>query len=219
MKSVNQRFVAMIVGAVSALLLIGLIGVLSTRQMADELEYTDESIIRSLAILSGIERDFLLIRVNALYHLSYTDPAKKAPHEATIRRNITETRSLLEEYQRSLIVNARDKELIEQDIRLFNQYLAALDKVLAHSNANQKEAAVVVVESEWKPAGDSLTTALAQHAHFKEQFVEQAVQRSMRSGRRQTWLIVLLTLVGVLAIGVAAFFFRKSLAATLQSRH
>lgn len=217
-KSVNQRFVAIIAGAVSALLLIGLIGVLSTRQMADELEYTDESIIRSLAILSGIERDFLLIRVNALYHLSYVEQSKKEPHEATIRHNIAETQALLDEYRASLVVNARDKELIEQDIRLFHVYLAALDKVLAHSNANQREAAVVVVESEWKPAGERLTTALAQHARFKEQFVEQTVQKSMESGRRQTWLIVLLTLVGVVAVLVAAYFFRKSLLATHQSR-
>jgi len=217
-KSVNQRFVAIIAGAVLSLLLIGLIGVLSTRQMADELEYTDESIIRSLAILSGIERDFLLIRVNALYHLSYSEVSKKEPHEATIRHNIAETQNLLDEYRRTLVVNARDKELIEQDIRLFNVYLAALDKVLAHSNANQKEAAVVVVESEWKPAGDSLTSALAQHAHFKEQFVEQAVQRSMQSGRRQTWVIVLLTVLGVLGVVVAAYFFRKSLVATLPPR-
>lgn len=217
-KSVNQRFIAIIAGAVLALLLIGLIGVLSTRQMADELEYTDESIIRSLAILSGIERDFLLIRVNALYHLSYTEPEKKAPHEATIRHNIAETQALLEEYRDSLVVNVRDKELIEQDIRLFAAYLSALDKVLAHSNANQKEAAVVVVESEWKPAGDSLTAALAQHAHFKEQFVEQAVQRSMQTGRRQTWVIVLLTALGVIGVLLAAYFFRKSLSATTPPR-
>ncbi|WP_373974564.1 MCP four helix bundle domain-containing protein [Chitinibacter sp. SCUT-21] len=216
-RSVNQRFIAIIAGAVSALLIIGLIGVLSTRQMADELEYTDESIIRSLAILSGIERDFLLIRVNALYHLSYAEQGKKAPHEATIRHNIAETQSLLDEYQRTLVVNARDKELIEQDIQLFNVYLAALDKVLLHSNANQKEAAVVVVESEWKPAGERLTTALAQHAHFKEQFVEQAVQKSMESGRRQTWLIVLLTILGIVAVVAAAYFFRKSLLATHQT--
>ncbi|WP_157669700.1 MCP four helix bundle domain-containing protein [Chitinibacter sp. GC72] len=215
-KTVNQRFLAIVFGAISALILIGLIGVLSTQRMADDLEFTDESIIRSLAILSGIERDFLLIRVNALYHLSYAETAKKAPHEATIRRNITETQSLLDEYQRTLVVNQRDKELIEQDIRLFKVYLAALEKVLHHSNANQREAAVVVVESEWKPAGESLTTALAQHAHFKEQFVEQAVQRSMQSGRRQTWMIILLTLLGVAGVLVAAYFFRKSLAATAQ---
>ncbi|WP_410498968.1 MCP four helix bundle domain-containing protein [Chitinibacter sp. S2-10] len=217
-QAVNQRFFAIILGAISALILIGLVGVVSTQRMADDLEFTDESIIRSLAILSGIERDFLLIRVNALYHLSYSEASKKAPHEVTIRRNITETQALLEEYQRTLVVNLRDRELIEQDIRLFKIYLAALDKVLSHSRANQKEAAVVVVESEWKPAGESLTSALAQHAHFKEQFVEQAVQRSMQTGRRQTWMIIALTIVGIFGVLVAAYFFRKSLAATAQSR-
>ncbi len=79
--SVNQRLVAIIAGAVIAVLITGLIGFFSSQQISDELKYTDENIIRSLGILSGAERDFLLIRVNALYHLSYEERSKKAPHE------------------------------------------------------------------------------------------------------------------------------------------
>ena len=77
--TVNQRLLAIIAGAVLAVLITGLIGFFSSQKLSEELKYTDENIIRSLGILSGIERDFLLIRVNALYHLSYDEHSRRPP--------------------------------------------------------------------------------------------------------------------------------------------
>ena len=51
--TVNQRLLAIMGGAVLALLITGLIGFLSSQKISDELKFTDENIIRSLAILSS----------------------------------------------------------------------------------------------------------------------------------------------------------------------
>lgn len=100
--TINQRLMAIIAGAVAALALIGLIGFFSAQTMTNELKYTDENIIRSVAILSSAGAGFpVLIRVNALYHLSYTQKSKKDPHETTIKEKIREVQLRLEEYERS----------------------------------------------------------------------------------------------------------------------
>lgn len=208
---VNQRLIAIVLGAVTALIITGLIGFFSSQKMTEELKYTDANIIRSLSILSSAERDFLLIRVNALYHLSYLDRVKKTPHEETIRHNIQEIQKRLTEYEKDLVVNERDREYLRNDQQLFAIYLQALEKVLQFSNENDREAAVVVVESEWKPAGDRLTAAFTEHSHFKERLVDQIVQQSLDTGQRNSWLLLLVMLLGVLFVVGVGYVFRKSL--------
>lgn len=209
--TVNQRLMAIVLGAVAALIITGLIGFFSSQKVTEELKYTDANIIRSLAILSSAERDFLLIRVNALYHLSYTEAARKAPHEETIRHNILEIQKRLAEYEKDLIVNDEDRALFGNDQHLFSVYLQALERVLHYSNANDRESAVVVVESEWKPAGERLTAAFAEHSHFKERIVDQVVQQSLDSSQRNTWLLLLLMVLGVLFVIGIGYAFRKNL--------
>lgn len=46
--TVNQRLLAIISGAVLAVLITGLIGFFSSQKLSEELKYTDENIIRSL---------------------------------------------------------------------------------------------------------------------------------------------------------------------------
>jgi len=209
--SVNQRLMAIIFGAVAAVLITGLIGFFSSQKITEELKYTDENIIRSLGILSSAERDFLLIRVNALYHLSYDKHTQKAPHETTIRHNILEIQKRLAEYEQSLIINNRDRELLRTDKELFAIYLAALEKVLEKSNAQDREGAVIVVESEWKPAGERLTAAFADHSRYKEQLVDQVVLQSMDSGRRGAWVVLLVTVFCALLLVGIGYLFKRSL--------
>ncbi|MBE9610299.1 MCP four helix bundle domain-containing protein [Chitinilyticum piscinae] len=216
--ALRQRFWAVVAGAVMAVLVTGLIGFFSSQQISEELEFTDENIIRSLAILSSVERDFLLIRVNALYHLSYQDASKRAPHENTIRHNIAQINEHLDAYARDLVVNRQDGELLQRDRQLLGEYLTALEKVLAASNAGKREEALVVVESEWKPAGERLTAAFADHTRYKERLVDQVVQQSMHSGRRNAWILLLVTAAGVLLVLAVAWLFRRSLQHTQTGR-
>ncbi len=208
--TVNQRLLAIISGAVLAVLITGLIGFFSSQKLSEELKYTDENIIRSLGILSGIERDFLLIRVNALYHLSYDEHSRKAPHEATIRHNIQEVQKRLTDYEQNLTIDRRDRELLQNDKRLFEIYLAALERVLEKSNERDKEGAVVVIESEWKPAGERLTSAFAEHSRYKERLVDEVVLRSMDSGRRGAWFVLVVAFFCIALLVGVGYLFRRS---------
>lgn len=209
--SVNQRLLAIIVGAVVALIITGMVGFLGSQKISEELQFTDENIIRSLAILSSAERDFLLIRVNALYHLSYAEAEKKKPHEDKIRRNIAEIEMRLAEYEKELVVNAQDRQMLASDQQLFGIYLTALEKVLQHSNANDRDRAVAVIESEWKPAGDRLTMAFMEHTRFKERFVDLVVQQSMNKGRRNSVLMLVIALIGIIFVAGIGYLVHRGM--------
>ncbi|UXY16870.1 MCP four helix bundle domain-containing protein [Chitiniphilus purpureus] len=211
--TVNQRLIAIIAGAIVALLATGLIGFLGSQRLSETLRHTDQTLIHSLATLSGIERDFLLIRVNALYHLSYDRPERKVPHERIVRRNIESIEKQLQEYAAGLAVTARDRELLQRDRQLFEQYRSALEKVLSASNSANREAAVLLIESEWKPAGERLTLALAEHARYKERLVEQMAHESMQSGQRNSLAVLIATLAGIVLVTAAGLLLKRNLAA------
>lgn len=206
-----QRFHAVVGGAILAVVVTGLIGFFSSQWMSEEIEFTDENIFRSLAVLSSIERDFLLIRVNALYHLTYEDPLKQAPHENTIRHNIAQIQLHLQNYQNELVVNRKDGELLQRDRELLDEYLIALEKALAASKAGKRIEALAIVESEWKPAGERLTAAFSDHAQYKERLVDQVMQQSMHSGRRNSWILLGFTVFAVLLVLTVAYLFQRSL--------
>lgn len=209
--TINQRLMAIIFGAIAALGLIGLIGYFSARTMTDDLQYTDENIIRSIATLSSAERDFLLIRVNALYHLSYSDKAKKRPHEETIQKNIQEVKKRLEEYEKDLVVNEVDRNLLNTDKQLFSNYLIALDKVLENSRANDRESAVIVIENEWKPAGEKLTAAFAEHTRYKERLADEIVRKSLYTGQRNSMLTLVATLAAVIFVILVGWLVKRGI--------
>ena len=50
-----------------------------------------------------------------------------------------------------------------------------------------------MVESEWKPAGERLTAAFADHSRYKEQLVDQVVMQSMGNSQRGAWVVLLVT--------------------------
>lgn len=209
--TINQRLMAIIAGAVAALALIGLIGFFSAQTMTNELKYTDENIIRSVAILSSAERDFLLIRVNALYHLSYTQKSKKDPHETTIKEKIREVQLRLEEYEKDLVVNDVDRTLLNNDKQLWSNYLIALDKVLENSRAYDREAAVIVIENEWKPAGDRLTAAFTEHTRYKERLADELVRQSLYTGQRNSMLTLLATLAAVIFVVLIGWLVKRGI--------
>ena len=216
--SIAKRLALMSAGAVLALVVVGIIGYTTARQIAADMKFTSENVIRSLGLLSDAESNFLLIRVNGLYHLSYDDPAKKASHEAVIKRMSENIRKNFSEYEKT-VTDPRDTSLLEEDKQLFSAYQTALERMLAKSHANDREGANTVIESEWKPAGEKLTQALAQHKQYNEKLAADLAQNAAATGQRNAILIALVTLAGVLLLSVMSLLLSRGIRYSLNKMH
>lgn len=199
-----------------ALLIVGFLGYLSTHTLTKDLRQTNENIISSLNILSEAEANFLLIRVNALYHLSYSEADKKTPHEKTIKEKIDAIQGLLTDYEKLAIDNT-DKAMLQADRDLFAAYLPALEKVLEKSRANDREAANTIIENEWKPAGNKLTTAFLAHAKYNRELADQIVNQAVKEGRRNTIGILVISLIGAALSIIIAHMLRVGIIQALNN--
>lgn len=216
--SISKCLAVMSLGAVLALVLVGVIGFTTARQIAADLKYTSENVIRSLGLLSDAESSFLLIRVNGLYHLSYKDQARKGPHDEVIKQKVADIRKNLGEYEKS-VTDPRDKSLLEEDKQLFTAYVVALERMLEKSRANDQVGAEAVIEAEWKPAGSKLTTAFAQHKQYNEKLAADLAQKSAATGQRNAIITAVATLSGVLLVSLMGIFLSRGIRYSLGKMH
>lgn len=214
--SIAQRLMLLVTGAVITLLVVGLMGYSSSKSVTEDLQYTNDNIITSLNILSRAEAAFLLIRVNALYHLSYDDAAKKAPHDEVIKQKIQEINTLFVNYEK-LTSDGKDKTLLEADKSLFADYILALDKVLEKSRANDREGANALIETDWKPAGNKLTAAFQAHAKFNDDLADSIVKTAVSKGHQNNAIVLAFMILGIVVAGSLGLLLRNGITKSLNN--
>ena len=213
--SISLRLAVMSMGAVLALLIVGLLGYTTTQKVADDLQFTSENVVRSLGLLSDAQSNFLLIRVNGLYHLSYDEPARKTPHEKAAAQAIDGIRKSFSEYEK-LIVDQRDQALLDEDRKLLSSYLDALERMLGRSRANDRAGAHQVIENEWKPAGEKLTAAFAAHKQYNEKLASDLSRTTGATAQRNSVMITAATLAGAILLGVMSFLLSQGIRTSLR---
>lgn len=213
--TISQRLLMLITGFFVALLMVGAFGCLNIKRITDDLQFTEENILGSLNILSRAESAFLLVRVNMLYHLSYEDAGKKQIHEAVISQKVQEIDQLFSDYEK-LVVDEKDRVLLQKDRDFFATYKQALGKVLAKSKENDRQAASAVIESEWKPAGTRLTEAFQAHAKFNNDIAGQIVKRAVERGRLCAFINIAIVILSAGLAGYVGLRLRKNIVSSLH---
>jgi methyl-accepting chemotaxis protein len=216
--TISKRLILMSVVTAVALVAVGLLGYGAVRQITADMKYTSEKVIRSLGLLGSAESNFLLIRVNGLYHLFYDDAARKAPHEAAIRDFSGAIRKALADYENS-VSDERDKALLSDDKELFAAYLVALDRMLEKSRAIDHAGANAVIENEWKPAGAKLTQAFAEHRRYNEKLASDLAQHAADVGQRNAIVTAIATAAGALFVLAMGFVLSRGIRTSLRKMH
>lgn len=214
--TISQKLIAMITGSIGALLVVGVMGYFTVSQTLEHLEYTHDNILTNLNLLSRSEAEFLLIRVNALYFLSYDDPAKRIPHEQAIHQKIEEIQQLFRAYEKNT-TNAQDKTLLESNKKLLTDYAAILDRLQDKVKNNDREAANNIVENEWKPAGSKLATAFQEHTKFNQNQAEKLVKSAVETGQRNNILTMLAGAIGIVLTGGIGLMLRQGILCSLRT--
>ena len=213
--TISQRLIGMILISSIALVVSGIIAYLNTQQLTKDLKFTHDTVISNLDLLSQAESNFLLIRVNGLYHISYEDPAKKALHE----KNIHEKSQAIEALIAKLENNTRDegnRNLLASDKMLFANYVQAMGHALEKSRENDRAGTDAVVEAEWKPAGDKLTQAFLAHKQYNQKLAEETVQSAVENGQHSSLYIILTTVLGTCLTALIGFVLRQGVTSELN---
>jgi len=185
--TIFRRLLLTVGGALLAVLAVAAVGGITTHSVSEELAHVHEVTLPAIERLTQVERNVLLMRLNAVRYLGIGDPAQGTGMEREIevaRQAAEESLSTHEGFS----TDAADGRLLAADRQAFSSYLAVLSEALAAMHDNDRESAKRILGEKLKPAGDACIAALDAHIAHEKLRAAELRERSERQMRRNEWL-------------------------------
>jgi methyl-accepting chemotaxis protein len=203
--SIGARLQAMTAVAIFSLLMLAGSGVYVTQALRTSAGYVYENTLPSVVSLDVIGDRFLRIRLAALMHALQKDTAKKGVYELQIRELKDEVKQKQADYEKNFVSDAKDKELLDSQKKLFETYMAEIEPVLDRSRAGD-EAGMAEALARVQANAQHLLEVIEAHKKFNVELGEQSIRNAEESNRRLNALGALLIVLSLATVGSLSFF-------------
>ena len=203
--SVVRRLQVMIAAAIMALIVLAVSGAQVARNLREDLAYVYKNALPSVVTIADINESFLRLRVLVLYHIALKEDAKKADIDTQIKAQKEKIRQGLAHYEKNLISDAKDKEMLEVDRKFFETYFSEVEGALERSRANDYDgtwAAVAKATANMK----QLTEAIEAHKKYNDQLAEGFYKEAEQSDSRGQYVAFALIALSIAVVGGLGFF-------------
>jgi methyl-accepting chemotaxis protein len=174
-------------GALLALLVVAVVGRITTHSVSAELANMHEVTLPAIERLTQIERSLLLMRLKVVRYSGMGDPTKSAEMAQAIEGERQAAVRRLSAHAR-LATDPADRKLLAVDQQAFSSYLAVLSEALTALHSNDQESAKRIFSEKLEPAGDAGIAALDAHIAYEKLHAAELRERSENQMRRNEWL-------------------------------
>ena len=218
--TIAHRIILMIGASVTALLLIGFVGLHVSNRQTDNIKMIHDNSLASIITLNEARQAFMTVRVSAYPHLLTTDPEAKRVAESKVDTAAKLTLQKLKDYEK-LLSNEQDKRLLDADNASIREYLDLLNNyLLPKSRRNELDAERGQYLARLATLSTKAQVALDDHIDFNEKIAETFVDRALDAAG-QGKITSLATIAGsvliISAIGIFLLINIKSSLGQIQS--
>ncbi len=207
--TIGKRFVSLL--AVPLVALVGL-GVFTRWQLTTietRSRFLADLQIPSLAALGNISRTFAELRVHVRNHVLATSEAERVNLRSTFERDEAELDRLLDQYERSLISDDRDRRLLDDYRSRHRDWLDRVKEIMALSSAGRREEASEVLRSAaMLDRGERLSSASVEWIRLNEDLARSASRTVVDSITAARWRSLVANFAAILLdrpVGVSHF--------------
>ncbi len=209
--TVAQRIIMMIVVSVSALLIVGSVGLFVANKGSESIHKINDDSLASIQALSETRQAYIEIRINIYRHVMSSDPARMQAVEKSLdelSKNITKQ---LKDYEK-LLSNPEDKKLLETNAGNFKVYIELLNnQLLPKSRKNEKDAANEVLVKQLAPLGTKIRQGFDDHLEFNKKLAAETTKDALARAAQGKAVSLATIVLGVTLIGLLGFFLVKEL--------
>ncbi|SFN06865.1 methyl-accepting chemotaxis protein [Formivibrio citricus] len=210
--TIARRLQIMIGCSILALIVLAVSGAQVASHLRGGVDYLYTNAMPSIQTLDDVHDDYMNIRVLVLYHMLVKDPAQKTGVEKKVAEHKEQLQKKLARYEKELLSDAKDKELLEANKKLFANYFATLDALFAKSRANDQEGALAEIgKPENRENLTKLLATLEAHGKYNDKLAEDFHKSSMASDRRGQIISLILIVAAILGVGSMGFFLLRSI--------
>ncbi|HJV07687.1 MAG TPA: methyl-accepting chemotaxis protein [Chromobacteriaceae bacterium] len=164
---ISQRLLLTLSTALVALLAVGAFGLWQLKQANTRFDYIAENTMPSVLALDHVKDTFAEMRVQVYRHVLANNPELKQKEEQLIRESDQKLASELNDYEKNLISNQEDRDLLAKDLATLKAYEAGRVKLLQLSNANQQaEALNYLMQGSLSTLAREMREAIDAHSKF-----------------------------------------------------
>ena len=214
--SIARRLQAMIASAIIALIALAASGAYVAANLRSDVAYLYTKTQPSIEAISEINENFLKLRLLVLYHIALQEPEKKVALEAQMKAQKEMILQGLARYEKELLSEGKDKEMLDADKKNFLDYFGEVEFVLEKSRANDYEgiwATVTKATANLK----QLTDAVEAHRKYNDQLAEEYYKAAEASDRQGQYTALTLIVLSLLSVGGIGFFLMRGISKALQS--
>ena len=202
--NIARRLQIMIATAILALVVLAVSGALVASNLRSGISFIYTNSLPSIATIGEINDGFLRLRLIILYHIGVKEGAKKAELDTQIKAQKERIRKALAHYEKEMVVDAKDKEMLEAERRFFETYFVEIEPVLERSRANDYDgtwAGVAKATANMK----SLSDAIEAHKKYNDQLAEAFYKSAEESDRRGQYIALALISLSIVVVGGIGF--------------
>ena len=203
--SIVRRLQVMIFAAILALIALAVSGAQVASNLRSGVGYLFTNAMPSVEAIGEINEDFLRLRLLVLYHFAVREEAKKLDLDSKIKEQKERIRQGLAKYEKDLVSDTKDKEMLQTNRKYFEQYFSEIEAALERSRANDYDGIWAVVG---KATGhmNQLTEAVAAHKKYNDQLAETFHKSAEESDRRGQYVAFSLIVLSFLVVGGIGYF-------------
>ena len=203
--NISGRLQIMAGVAVTALVVLAASGLYVANKLHGSMDYIYKNTLPSIQAIDAINEDFLRLRLSVLYHFVQKDAEKKSASEAQIGKLKDKIRAGLARYDKELLSDAKDKEILGREAKAFDAYFASIEQPLERSRANDYDGLWVnIVQS--TAVMNQLSEAVAEHKKYNEQLAESSYQDADTGASLGKTVSLILAVVSLVVVGGISYF-------------
>ncbi len=195
--NLTQRVIASVILAVSSLVVVGAFAIYELVQANGRFEEVHTNILPSVMILNGAAGGVAKTYTVTFQHAAASDNAAKAAALKDIDQFDAEVNDLLGQYEKSMILNAEDRQLLEADRSALADFRALRGKILG-GNGSLGTSEAMLLGTQLQPLAEATRKALEAHVEFNIRWSAKLADEGRAAFRRE-----LATLIGILVLAAA----------------
>ena len=204
--TIAKRLVLLLAVPLLALVGLGVFTRLQLTTIESRSRFVADIQIPSLAALGNISRTFAELRVHVRNHVLATSEAERAGIRSMFERDEAELRRLLDQYERNLISDDRDRRLLADYRSRCREWLDRVNEVMALSDSGRREEASGVLRgAAMLELAERLSSASVEWIRLNEEIAHSASQTVVDFITAARWRILAANSAAIVLAGLLGF--------------
>lgn len=213
--TIAQRLYILIFSAFIGLVGLASFGMYQMNKVYTAANYANINTVPSIVDINSAVANTDHLRLQVWQYLATNDPGQKQELERTMTVTVSNVISAFQLYEKNDVSDAKDKELLEADRRVFNEYNLFRSKVLAIAKEGKNdEARDLLISNE--EIRKKLSTSFEAHSKYNEELGKKGADDAVSSLQNANTVSIIIAVLATIAITVMGLLITKKIVNSLN---